>query len=141
MIKVATIGLAAAISASTGGEEPVAANDIFPGVDDFRMQTITRTKNEADWPFVPTKGLLLCAKILRQPAVYFVGEDQDGEQMEPFVISTDMVEVAIANIGTTGVLRPYDGFEQLLKRLVPYVSMGRRLCDQPPGTNLPDSAL
>lgn len=140
-MKIATIGLAAAINASTGSEEGVSANDIFPGVDDFRIQAISRTKTEAEWPFVVTKGLLLCAKILQQPAVYFIGENQDGEQLEPFVLSENLLEVAMVNIGSSGVLRPYDDFEQLLKRLVPYVSMGRRLCDQPPGTNLPDSAL
>lgn len=138
---IATIGLAAALGVSAIGEKPVVASDIFPGVDDFRMQGITRTRSEADWPFVADKGMLLCAKILNKPAVYFVGEDRGGEQMRPFAISTDMMEVAMVNIGTSGVLRPYDDFEQLLKRLVPYVSMGRRLCDQPPGTNLPDSAL
>lgn len=138
---VAMIGLAVTLGGAPIGDKPVPANDIFPGVDDFRMQVVTRTKTEADWPFVADKGMLLCAKVFNEPAVYFIGEDEDGEQMEPFVISTNMMEVAMVNMGTTGVLLPYDDFEQLLKRLMPYVSMGRRLCDQPPGTNLPDSAL
>jgi len=138
---IATIGLAAVLGASAGGERPAAASEIFPGANDFRMQTITRAKSETDWPFLANKGLLVCAKVLLKPVVYFIGEDPDGEQSHPFAISTDMMEVALVNMGTTGVLRPYDDFEQLLKRLVPYVSMGQRLCNQPPGTDLPDSAL
>ncbi len=137
----AALGLAAALGAPGGAMPALPANDIFPGVGDFRSQEIRRLQGEGDWPFVESKGLLLCAKIMNRPAVYFVGEDEDGEQKFPFAISGDMMEVAMVNIGNTGVLRPFDDFEQLLKRLFPYVAMGRRLCDQPPGTSLPDSAL
>ena len=40
-----------------------------------------------------------------------------------------------------GIQRAYDNFEQLLKRLIPYVTMGKRLCNQPPGTNVSGSEL
>ena len=116
------------------------AGDGFPGVGDFRLQKIHRAAGESEWPFVAESGTLLCAMILRQPAVYFVPE-VGGEPGRAFVIDNDITMMAFANIGMTGVLEPYDNFEQLLKRLVPYVTMGKRLCNQPPGTNVSGSEL
>lgn len=50
------------------------AGDVFPGVGDFRLQEIHRAAGESEWPFVAESGTLLCAMVLRQPAVYFVPE-------------------------------------------------------------------
>ncbi|MBA1344752.1 MULTISPECIES: hypothetical protein [Rhizobium] len=116
------------------------AGDVFPGVGDFRLQKIHRAAGESEWPFVAESGTLLCAMVLRQPAVYFVPEVA-GTPGRAFVIDNDITMMAFANIGMTGVLEPYDNFEQLLKRLVPYVTMGKRLCNQPPGTNVSGSEL
>jgi hypothetical protein len=116
------------------------ADDVFPGVGDFRLQKIHKAAGESEWPFVAESGTLLCALVLRKPAVYFVPE-VGGEPGRAFVIDNDIAKMAFANIGMTGVLEPYDNFEQLLKRLVPYVMMGKRLCNQPPGTNVSGSEL
>ena len=137
----AALYVATALTAPADASGLLPANDIMPGVDDFRLQKIRQAQGESDWPFLAKEGVLLCAKVLKQPAVYFVPETPDGKQGLPFAISGDMMELALVNIGNSGVLRPYDNFEQLLKRLFPYVSMGRRLCDQPAGTELPDNAL
>lgn len=116
------------------------ADDVFPGVGDFRMQKIHRAAGESEWPFVAESGTLLCAMILRKPAVYFVPEGGRAPG-RAFVIDNDIAKMAFANIGMTDVLEPYDNFEQLLKRLIPYVTMGKRLCNQPPGTNVSGSEL
>jgi hypothetical protein len=116
------------------------AGDVFPGVGDFRLQKIHRAAGESEWPFVAESGTLLCAMILRKPAVYFVPE-VSGTPGRAFAIDNDITMMAFANIGMTDVLEPYDNFEQLLKRLIPYVTMGKRLCNQPPGTNVSGSEL
>jgi hypothetical protein len=130
---------AALLTIGIGGAA-MPAGDVLPGVGDFRLQKIRRVAGESEWPFVAESGMLLCAMILRQPAVYFVPEI--GETLgRAFVIDNDIAKMAFANIGMTGVLEPYDNFEQLLKRLIPYVTMGKRLCNQPPGTNVSGSEL
>ncbi|NKK43730.1 hypothetical protein [Rhizobium leguminosarum] len=116
------------------------AGDVFPGAEDFRLQKIHRAAGESEWAFVAESGTLLCALILRKPAVYFVPE-VGGTPGRAFVIDNDIAKMAFANIGMTDVLEPYDNFEQLLKRLIPYVTMGKRLCNQPPGTNVSGSEL
>ncbi|MDV4162999.1 hypothetical protein R1538_17905 [Rhizobium leguminosarum] len=112
------------------------AGDVFPGAEDFRLQKIHRAAGESEWAFVAESGAL----ILRKPAVYFVPE-VGGTPGRAFVIDNDIAKMAFANIGMTDVLEPYDNFEQLLKRLIPYVTMGKRLCNQPPGTNVSGSEL
>jgi hypothetical protein len=47
--------------------------------------------------------------------------------------------MAIANMGRQAAFQPFDDFEQLLKRVGPYIEMGKRLCDQPAGTHLLDN--
>jgi hypothetical protein len=116
------------------------ANDVFPEVGDFRLQKIHKAAGEVDWPFVADGGTLLCARVMHEPAVYFV-PDVGGEPGRPYVIDSDITKMAFANLGTTGILKPYESFEQLLKRIFPYVAIGKRLCDQPPGTDVPGSEL
>lgn len=125
----------------SGAAAAVPAGNFIPEAKDFRSQKIAKMQGEKDWPFVAEKGLLLCALSLTTKMVYFVGEQDDGKQDYPFAIDTDMMAVAIVNMGRASALRPFDNFEQLLKRLSPFVSMGRRLCDQPAGTALPENSL
>jgi hypothetical protein len=116
------------------------AGNIVPEAQDFRLQKIEKAASEKDWPFVAGSGMLACAFILREPAVYFL-PSEGGSKDRAFVIDTDIYGMAFANIGITGVLKPYENFEQLLKRISPYVSLGRRLCNQPPGTIVSGSEL
>ncbi|CUX45482.1 MULTISPECIES: hypothetical protein [Rhizobium/Agrobacterium group] len=135
--------LAAALVAAnmSGASVMVPAGSFVPEAGDFRSQQIRRMQGERDWPFVAEKGLLLCAPSLMEKLVYFVGEKENGEQDEPFAIDTDMMAVAIINMGRASALKPFDNFEQLLKRLSPFVAMGKRLCDQPAGSVLPENSL
>jgi hypothetical protein len=135
--------LAAAVLAinMSGTAVAVPVGSIVPEAKDFRSQKIAKMQGEKDWPFVAEKGLLLCAPSLADKMVYFVGEKEDGEQDYPFAIDTDMMAVAIVNMGRASALRPFDNFAQLLTRLSPFVAMGKRLCDQPAGSVLPENSL
>jgi hypothetical protein len=116
------------------------ADDLLPGVKDFRMQVIHKAQNETDWPFVAESGTLLCAKVLNQPTVYFVPK-QTPEVPRAFALDTDLLSMSMVNLGMTNVLKSYGSLEALLKRITPFVTMGRRLCAQPPGTSLSGSEL
>ncbi|MFJ6324989.1 MULTISPECIES: hypothetical protein [unclassified Rhizobium] len=115
-------------------------NDLFPGAEDVRMQVIHKAKDEADWPFTAESGVLACVKVLKKPTVYFVPE-QTPEAKRAFAIDTDLLGMSLVNLGMTNVLKPYGSLETLLKRITPFVTMGRRLCAQPPGTSLSGTEL
>ncbi|MGG6897795.1 hypothetical protein QD409_28565 [Rhizobium sp. BR 315] len=104
------------------------------------MQVIHKAKDEVEWPFVAESGTLICAKVLNKPGVFFVPE-QKPEATRAFVLDTDLFAMGLVNLGMTNVLKPYGSLEALLKRITPFVTMGRRLCAQPPGTSLSGSEL
>ena len=139
MLAAVGIVLAAGLSLSAG-TIVTEVNDLLPGVKDFRMQVIHKAQNETEWPFVAESGTLLCAKVLNKPVVYFVPE-QKPEATRAFALDTDLFGMSMANLGMTYVLKPYGSLEALLKRITPFVIMGRRLCAQPPGTSLSGSEL
>jgi len=115
-------------------------SDLFPGAGDVRMQVIHKAQDEADWPFVAESGVLACVKVLNKPAVYFVPE-QTPAATRAFEVDTDLLGMSLINLGMTDVLKPYGSLEALLKRITPFVTMGRQLCAQPPGTSLSGSEL
>ncbi|NTF43262.1 hypothetical protein [Rhizobium rhizogenes] len=133
------IALAAGLSLPAG-TVATEVSDLLPGVKDFRMQVIHKAQNETEWPFVADSGTLLCAKVLNKPVVYFVPK-QTPEVPRAFALDTDLFGMSMANLGMTYVLKPYGSLEALLKRITPFVIMGRRLCAQPPGTSLSGSEL
>nr|WP_246665297.1 hypothetical protein [Rhizobium tropici] len=137
----AAVGIVLAVGLSLpAGTIVTAVNDLVPGAKDFRMQVIHKAKDEAEWPFVAESGVLACAKVLNKPAVYFLPE-QKPEATRAFVLDTDLLGMSLVNMGMTDVLKPYGSLEALLKRITPFVIMGRRLCAQPPGTSLTGSEL
>lgn len=120
----------------------VPAGDFLPGEDDVRMRTISRSQDETGWPFVAVSGVLVCVPVLMKPLVYFVAETPSGKPTAgPYHIAEDIAGMAFANLGMTGVLKPYDNLEQLVVRLTPYIAMGKRLCNLKPGTVLPETVL
>ncbi|MGJ7039240.1 hypothetical protein [Shinella sp. BE166] len=114
----------------TAGVLPV--GDIIPTPGDFRFQKIQKAAGEKEWPFVAESGMLSCIRILGQRTIYFVPDETDSNRA--FNIDVDLFAMSIANLGMTDVLAPYDDTRQLIYRLAPFVTMGRRLCDQDPGT-------
>jgi hypothetical protein len=108
------------------------ASDVFPEPDDFRFQTIRKATGEKNWPFIAESGMLGCAKVLGEPTVYFVPDEADLARA--FLIDINLFAMSITNLGVPDVLAPYGDSAELLYRLVPFVTMGQRLCDQDPGT-------
>jgi hypothetical protein len=115
------------------------ASDVIPEAGDFRFQSIRKAANEKEWPFKATSGKLVCTKVLGKKAVYFI--PQDVEQVRAFHIDIDLFSMSLINLGLTGILAPYANPEQLVQRIAPFVTMGQRLCDQEPGTVVPDTEL
>jgi len=76
--------------------------------------------------------------MLGERVVYFI----PGDEMErAYNIDINLLAMSVANLGITNVLAPYEDSAQLLYRLVPFVSMGQRLCDQEPGTFVTEPEL
>jgi len=138
---LAAVGIVFAAGLSLpAGAVATEVSDLFPEGGDFRMQVIHKAKDEAEWPFVADGGTLICAKVLNKPGVFFVPE-RKPEATRAFVLDTDLFAMGMVNMGMTDVLKPYGSLEALLKRITPFVIMGRRLCAQPPGTSLSGSEL
>jgi len=133
---------AALLSAGMVGAAPVTPTGNFiPTEKDFRTQRIHRLQGETDWPFAADKGLMLCAPSWQNRLVYFVPIGADGKNEAPLALDYGLATIAMINMGRASAFRPYENFEQFVKRLAPYIAMGKRLCDQPAGTDLPDSAF
>lgn len=83
----------------------------------------------------------MCAPSLGQRLVYFVPQGPDGENEYPVALDSNLMSMAVVNMGRGNAFRPYANFEELTNRLSPYITMGKRLCDQPAGTVIPESSL
>ena len=110
----------------------VPAGEIFPQPGDVRLQKIRKSAQEKEWPFVAESGMLSCVRLLGDRVVYFIPDEPAASR--PFNIDIDLMSMSMVNLGMTNVLAPYDDFGQLVRRLASFVTMGRRLCDQDPGT-------
>lgn len=107
----------------------------LPSEGDFRMQPIERADNEREWPFTVDKGYLSCVYVTGKPTVYFTfREDADDGAAGTVVVSTDPLQLAFVNIGRQGLFAPTSGLAELIQKVAPFESLGRRLCDQPRGT-------
>lgn len=111
----------------------------FPGSEDaWRIQKIERTGNEREWPFSGASGYLMCVWIFGDKVVYFAEPPpREGNDFERVVlVSTNPFDLMVVNIGKNDVFIPFGGMEQMIQGLAPFVNLGRRLCDQPRGTEI-----
>ncbi|WP_288425372.1 hypothetical protein [uncultured Agrobacterium sp.] len=133
--------LPAALLAAAIATAPTQVNKLVLEEKDFRMQTIRKAQGEVNWPFVASEGILLCAPVIGDKAVYFVGTKEDGGQEEPVILSVNPMMMSIINMGKARIFRDFATIDELMGRLYPYITMGKRLCDQPAGTIVPESSL
>ncbi|WHA41609.1 hypothetical protein [Agrobacterium larrymoorei] len=133
--------LSAALLAAAIATAPTQVNKLVLEEKDFRMQTIRKAQGEVNWPFVASEGILLCAPVIGDKAVYFVGTKEDGGQEEPIILSVNPMMMSIINMGKARIFRDFTTIDELMGRLYPYITMGKRLCDQPAGTVVPESSL
>lgn len=111
-----------------------------PDVSEVRLQTISRSGNEAEWPFSVASGLLACVWSGGRMVVSFIEtpDDPDDEHDAPpgrhVVVSANPFELTFLNISSRDLFLPADTVETLIKRVAPFEALGQRLCDQPQGT-------
>ena len=116
----------------------------LPRVEDVRLQSIEREERETEWPFSVERGTLACGWAGGQKIALFIEEEPDdgdspgGGTSQPrrLLLSVNPFDLAVQNIGFRDLFAPFDSIEELIRRVAPYVTTARRLCDQPPGTRL-----
>lgn len=114
----------------------------LPRVEDVRLQSIEREARETEWPFSVERGTLACGWAAGQKIALFIEaaeEDRfDGRMEHPrrLILSVNPFDLAVQNLGFRDLFAPFDSLEQLIRRVAPYVTTARRLCDQPSGTRL-----
>jgi len=122
----------------------------MPDAEDFRTQVIRKQDREDDWPFTAEKGYLACAYVIGQPAVFFIPDDDDDDDWDEHAsddeekvigLSVDPMEMLLLMMGQRDLLQPMKTPEELIRRIAPMVTIGKKLCDQPPGTELPGGDL
>ena len=110
---------------------------------DWRFQHIERTANEREWPFSIDGGYLMCVWIFGEKVVYFA--EKPPEEKEVFerivIVSTNPMDLMLVNAGRNDLFASFDGMEEMIVRLGPFVNLGRRLCDQPRGTEIGPAEL
>jgi hypothetical protein len=115
---------------------------LFPQPEDFRLQVITRQAGEKEWPFAVDKGTLTCVFSLGFRIVIFIPnpvtepDDEFLTQAEAnpnvLIVTTDPLQL-MAQWEQERLYAPGMKIEEKIKRLGPYVTLGKRLCDQPKG--------
>ena len=124
------------------------AFDFLPDESDIRQQKISRQAGERDWPFAADEGTLLCMPAFGLRVVIFVPEAESdleadgGEDKENnyVTVSTDPLQLW-ADVGKSHLFTPDLKIEDKIRRLAPFVTMGKKLCDQPKWTDLGPSEL
>jgi hypothetical protein len=116
---------------------------LVPEAEDFRQQFINKQAGENDWPFAVESGLLSCVYIIGQKFVFFVPDgppalaDEDAEltvdDARAAIVTTDPLQLMLHS-GQEKFFVPRLTIEDKIRRLGPYVSLGKRLCDHPKGT-------
>ncbi len=116
----------------------------LPEPEDVRFQMIEKQAGEQDWPFVETKGRLACVPSFGMRVVLFFPDMGDvlDELIEPtgVIVTTDPIQL-FSDVNGKAHLKPDMSIEDKIRRLGPYVSLGKKLCDQPKGTVLGPSEL
>ena len=141
--------MATAMLAATMAAQPVADERGWfhiPDEREVRLQTIRRQDREAGWPFVSDEGYLTCVFALGQRIVVFVPQEEaekagPGELPKAVALSTNPFEMLANMIDGGALLQPMATPEEIIRRIAPFVELGRALCDQPQGSRVPGGEL
>ena len=141
--------MAAAMLAATIAAQPAADERGWfhlPNEREVRLQTIRRQDREAGWPFVSDEGYLTCMFALGQRMVVFVPQEEaekdvPGELPKAVVLSTNPFEMLANMIEGGSLLQPMATPEEMIRRIAPFVEIGRALCDQPQSAKVPGGEL
>ena len=141
--------MAAAMLAATMAGQPAADERGWfhiPNEREVRLQTIRRQDRETAWPFVADEGYLTCMFALGQRMVAFVPRDE-AEKDDPgalpkvVMLSANPFEMLANMIEGGSLLQPMATPEEMIRRIAPFVEIGRALCDQPQGSRVPGGEL
>lgn len=135
----------ATLAAIALGLPVVAARDersLFhlPGPEDVRLQTIQRSDNERDWPFAIDSGYLACVWSAGQKVVMFMEKlsAREARDRKPGLVfvSTNPFDLTMMNIANRHLIIQVDTIEDLIRRMGPFYDLGKRLCEQPRGSDI-----
>lgn len=83
------------------------AGSVVPEAGDFHGAGHPQRCRERDnWPFLAKEGFLMCAPSLGQKLVYFVPKGADGENEYPVALDSNLMSMAVVNIGRGNAFRP-----------------------------------
>jgi hypothetical protein len=115
---------------------------LLPGPEDVRQQKISRSAAETGWPFAEDSGTLACVFVLGIRQVIFIPSSAtyqaqtfgiDVPQGDVLNVTTDPL-LLLSQFGKDEHFAPGMKIEDKIRRLGPYVTLGKKLCDQPKGT-------
>lgn len=113
---------------------PPAGGDTFPTME------IARDDTEHEWPFSVPAGELTCIALDGESFVFFsepwpedAGGFGDMTLPRTVVVSTNPFALMV-NLEDRSLLAPFADLETLIRRMGPFETMGRRLCEEEEGT-------
>lgn len=126
------------------------AGAVWPEASDLRMQEISRQTIKQEWPFAADNGTLVCMRTLGSVVVIFIPEERTATEQagapkdyfdnEYVHVSTDLAQLFL-DMGKAALFTPGMKIEDKIVRLGPFVTLGKKLCDQPKGTVLGSGEL
>ena len=111
----------------------------LPGPEEVRVQSVARTDNEQNWPFVPEEGLLMCVWSGGRKVVMFAAKPEGSEteaRPDLVFVSTNPFDATLMNMGSTHLIAKTEGVGELIRRFAPFEQLGQRLCNQPQGARI-----
>ncbi|KUM28926.1 hypothetical protein AU467_01315 [Mesorhizobium loti] len=113
-----------------------------PTPGEVRLQAISRTDHEADWPFSVDDGFLACVwSGGRKAVMFFENRPKELGEGEPFhprgvIVTTDPMQLTLGNMANRALFKPSANVEERMRLVAPFAALGRRLCDQPAGARV-----
>ncbi len=117
----------------------------FPRAEEVRLQPISRSANETEWPFSVDDGTLACVWSGGRKVVVFIetpkpsaGDDGDSDEFKvrEVIVTTDPFMLTLGNMSNRALFRPAASIEERIKLVAPFVTLGEKLCDQPAGARV-----
>lgn len=113
-------------------------------LEEPRMQWVERNHASEDWPFLERRGVIVCMRLMKMRHPFFVPETQvkAAENEDVFLnsdpnafvhLSTYVTDILTQNRAFGTIFIPFDSFEAHIRRIAPFVAIGKSLCDQPEG--------
>jgi len=109
---------------------------VLQPVSTFPEMLIRKADTEHEWAFSVDDGKLICIDHGGQRNVFFseiLTDEELGEfgsmKLPRMVVVTTNPLAFLATVEDRELYRPYDSLETLIRRLAPFETMGRKLCE------------